>query len=133
MRKTFLRLTIQGDLLEPYKLSREIPLKADLYKKDEIYKTKYSIPVKPQKTNRWVYSIESNSAESLNCILNKLYVDLSPYLDKLNSYSSKYNVLLDVTIYEDGNKSRFNANLTKKSIDIIDAINAKFSLTFVDF
>jgi len=62
-----------------------------------------------------------------------MYEDIRPYLKAVQVYSRKFNSILEIVIYMDENTSRFNVKLSKQSIKILDMLNVKFSLTFVDF
>ena len=134
MKKYFVCLSIKGDNLMLEKIAKDVPLKAELYEKGKVYLGKYNKKhYHPQKTNRWVYSWESNDNENLNSIIKRIYEDIKPYIKSLQFYSRKFNTVLDVVIYVDDNTSRFNEKLSKESIKILDVLNVKLSLTFVDF
>ena len=134
MKKYFVHLSITGDNLILEQIKKDVPLNASVYEKGKVYFGKYDKKhYHPQKTNRWVYSWESNGNENLNVLIKRMYAEIRPHIKFLQSYFRKFNTLLDIVIYVDENTSRFNLKLSKQSIKILNMLNVKFSLTFVDF
>ena len=134
MKKYFIHCSIKGEKLVLDQIKKDIPLKADLYEKGKVYVGKYNKKhYHPQKTNRWICSWESNNKENINALIKRMYEDIRPYLKAVQVYSRKFNSILEIVIYMDENTSRFNVKLSKQSIKILDVLNVKLSLTFVDF
>ena len=133
MNTIYFYYTIKGDDLSLVDISNDIPVSANLYEKGRVYfnneiQKKYA---KPQKTNRWSYFLISEKGENINDLLKKAEKDLSPFWKMITSYTSRYHTLLDIVVYEESGK--FNLRLTKKSMDIIDKMNAKLSISFFDW
>ena len=133
MKKIFVRFTIKGDELDINQLSQDVCVNADTYVKGWIYPHKFNGNPKPQKTNRWVYSLESESTENVNDILSRLFVNLSPFLEKINVYTKKFYAVTDIVVYADETSSTVNLNLSKKSIAILHGLNSKISFSVIDF
>ena len=136
MEKIFIRFTIKGDDLDLHEISESISVQADLYVKGNDVPRKFESQ-KPmiQKTNRWVYSIESKNNENLNRILKRLIKNLNPWLNEINRYTKKYQSLLDIVIYTNTEEplSRYNIKLSKTSLKNICKLNTPFSLTVFDW
>ena len=135
MNKIFVSFTIKGDNLNVYELSKNVPVHSDVFLKGESVSNKFNSKTKLQKTNRWVYSIESQEKEGLNDVLKRINKDLSPWIDNISKYTKKHPSLLDVVIYSNASEpiSKFNVTLSKSSIKIINKLNARFSLTIFDW
>ena len=135
MSKIFLRFTIKGDTLNLDELSQSIPIDADVYNKGDVISTGLGILLKPQKTNRWVYSREFSKSETLNSALKSMKTDFMPHLKKLANYTKSYPSLLDIVIYsnETAPMYKFNASLSKSNLKFINMLNTKLSITFYDW
>ena len=133
MNKIFTHFTIKGDELDIVQLIKDVPIDADVYKKDELYPHKFNKTPRPQTTNRWVYSLESKLSEGINDVISKLFKNVSPFLTKLNFYTKKFYSNIDIVIYLDDASPKVNLNLSKKSITILHKLNSKISITFFDF
>ena len=130
----FVYFTIKGDSLDLNQIREDIPLDAKIYEKGKVYHgLNQSLTHKPQKTNRWCYYLEAGSHKSINAVLKQMYEELKPHLKNLQQYTKKYHSLIDVVIYVEEITARFNLQLSKKSIEILNRINSKVSITFVDF
>ena len=133
MDKIFLRFTVKGDNLNVYDIARDVPVPADLYEKGMVYPNKITKFLKPQKTNRWVVSLESNPSEKINSVICRLFEELHPFEKRLSEYTKKHYSILDIVIYADGIITKYNVSLTKKSTEIIKRLNSKLSITVIDF
>ena len=135
MDKIFIRFFIKGDDLDVYKMSKDIAVNADLFEKGAIIKNKFCVQTKPQKTNRWVYSAESEKNENINSLLKRMYKALYPWIGAINEYTKRYYSLLDIVVYSNSEKpiTKYNLALSKDSIRIIAKLNTKFSLTIYDW
>ena len=130
----FVYFTIKGDSLDLNQIREDIPLDAKIYEKGKVYHgLNKRLAHKPQKTNRWCYYLEAGSHKSINAVLKQMYEELKPHLKNLQQYTKKYHSLIDVVIYVEEITARFNLQLSKKSIEILNRINSKVSITFVDF
>jgi len=135
MNKIFIRFTIKSDKLNLLEIRNNIRLEENVsvYQKGEIYELKYNVKAQPQKTNRWVYSIESVAKEKLNALLKRMFKDLKPHINDIRSYTKKYYSIIEIIIYEEEQKSIFNTNLSKENLKLLNLINTRLSITFIDF
>ena len=136
MNHLFLYFTIKGEDLDTTEISKKISVNATVFVKGERVLNKFikNGDNKFQKTNRWVYSLESIKNSNINTLIKRMYKELSPYIKQINQYTTKYASLLDIVIYTNVEKpaSKFNITLSKSSINIINALNTRFSLTIWD-
>ena len=136
MNNIFLHFTIKGDDLDTKELSKSIPINAEVFVKGERIVNKFirNCDHKLQKTNRWVYSIESMKNPNINVLIKTMHKDLSPYVKLINQYTNRYASLLDIVVYTNSEKpfSKFNVTLSKTSIKIIHSLNTRYSLTVWD-
>ena len=120
MYKIFIRFTIQGDTLDIHEILDDIPIKADVFIKGEPVITKFNNGNKTQKTNRWVYSIESQG-DGVNSVMQRMRKELCSHKDKIRDYTKKHFSLLDIVIYENSDKplTKFNISLSKTNLKFI--------------
>jgi len=138
MEKIFLRLTIKGDNLNLQQIVKDIPLAADTYVKGSI--APLHIPLKKykpkaQKTNRWVYSTESQQNENLNAMITRISKELSPWIDKIKEYTKSYSSILDIIAYANSEKpmSKYSLKLSRKSLSIVNSLGARLCFTVWDW
>ncbi len=134
MYKIFVRFTIQGDELDVSGMLNDIPIQADVFIKGAPVITRFNNGNKTQKTNRWVYSIESQG-DGVNSVLQRMRKELHSYKDKLAQYTKKHASLLDIVIYENSDKplTKFNLSLSKTNLKFVVELNTKVSLTVFDW
>ena len=134
MCKIFVRFTIQGDELDVSGMHKDIPIQADVFIKGAPVITKFNNGNKIQKTNRWVYSIESQG-NGVNSILQKMRKELHLYREQLAQYTKKHLSLLDIVIYANSEKplTKFNVSLSKTNIKFVSELNTRVSLTVFDW
>ncbi len=136
--KIFIRFTITGDNLDLAAICADITVPADVFVKGDTVLPKLKLKdyrPKPQKTNRWVYSIESEKSENINALLKRMYMDLKTDLMYIEKYTKRYSSLLDIVVYVNSSVPmyKYNVNLSKSSLKIIDKLNSKMSLTVFDW
>ena len=136
--KIFIRFTIKGDDLNLSEICADIPVPADVFVKGETILPKLRLKKyepKPQKTNRWVYSIESEKSENINALLKRMYMDLKASLPYIEQYTKMHSSLLDIVVYVNSPEPmyKYNVNLSKNSLKIIDKLNSKMSFTVFDW
>ncbi len=129
----FIHFTIKGDNLDLKDIQKLIPISTCIFKKNETYEQKIIKDVKPQSTNRWVYSKEFINTDNLNCCVNQIANEMNPYLKEIKFFTKRYNSLFEIVIYVSKETSIFNTCLSKKSMKFLSEINAKVNLTFIDF
>ena len=134
MTKIFLHFTIKGDGLDVIQVAKDLPPKADVFSKGEIFKYKFNREF-IQKTNRFVYSIESEKDEGINSVFRRMEKDFRPYIKNVSKYTSKYNSVLDIVIYEDKEEpiTVFHTTLSKKSLSFINKLNTRLSISIFDW
>ena len=135
MHKTFARLTLKSNLMDPEEIKRELPILAEIYKAGDIIETKYSSSIKTQKSNRWVYSLESFENENINSVIKRIYRDVAPYKAKFIEYTHKFHAMLDIVVYYDLEKITIshNTSLTKTSLNILSELNVKLNISIFDW
>ena len=135
MSKIFLRFTVKGDTLNLDELSQSIPIGADVYNQGDVISTGLGILLKPQKTNRWVFSREFPYGDTLNSALTIMKKEFTPHLKQLANYTKTYSSLLDIVIYSEETTPmhKFNASLSKSNLKFISVLNTKLSITIYDW
>lgn len=133
MVNVFIKFVIKNDKLDLNRIKTDIPLVADVYEKGKVYDNKYGIKSTPQKTNRWVYSKDYISCKNANEALTAMLKDLKPVLKNIQPYTKKFNTLMDMVIYVEKTTCRFNTTFSKPNIKLLNLLNTKMSITFVDF
>ena len=136
--RVFLRFTISGDDLNLEQIRNDITVESKIFVKGSL--VEYNFPrknYKPkyQKTNRWVFSLESSGSKSLNDVIKRMYGCLKNSMADIARYSAKYHSLLDIVVYVNSEKpiSKYNTVLSKSSLKIISKLNTKLSLTVFDW
>ena len=132
MAKIFVHFTIKGDNLDVDKLAADVPVKSKLFHKDEVVECKFNKTFL-QKTNRFVYSIESQNGEKVNGVLKRMKKDFGAYIKRVFEYTSKHQSILDIVIYEDKQITVFNTKLSKESIAFINKLNTRVSISIFDW
>ena len=134
MTKIFVHFTIKGDDLDVDRLAADVPVKSKLFHKDEVVECKFNKTFF-QKTNRFVYSTESQNGEKVNAVLKRMKKDFGAYIKRVSEYTSKHQSILDIVVYEDKDKpiTVFNTKLSKESIAFINKLNTRVSISIFDW
>ena len=135
MSQIFVRFTIKGDNLNINEITNDITIDAMIFVKGESVINKFSKNNKVQKTNRWVYSIESQAGDDVNSVLTRMKKDFRLVKHKIIKYTQSYSSLLDIVIYSNADKplTKFNVSISKTNLKFIGELNTKMSLTVFDW
>ena len=134
MSLLFVHFSISGKTLPVNEMLNKIKVDAKVYRSNEVITTKWGRTLPPQKSNRWVYSLEAKSFENINSLIKRMYKDLLPYRNCLALYTRSYCSIVEVVVYSDfSSDNTLCANLTQESIGILNSLHSKFSISFHDF
>ena len=123
----FFYLTIQGDNLNVEEAQEKINLPCKIFRKGETLPSKYSKPHSPQKTNRWLYSMEDNSKISSEEFLTEQLKILIIHIEEIKDYIARGMAELELTLYAD-NDTYFC--LTKDHILLLQQLKLELFLSF---
>lgn len=134
MRKgKYFYFTISGDNLDIDELKKDVNLPCNTYIKGEKTTFEYSKEEVHQRTNRWVYKTDSYEDIPIDIFLLEQLEVIINHIKILRKYIDKNEALIEFTIYVEEETNTFNILFNKKIIKLLSKINAKFSLTFIDW
>lgn len=130
----FFHITVESDDLDVNKMQSIVGDQFGRYfiKGNPIY-DKYTgkITEKTQKSNRWVYSYETQS--------NNINIGLQTFLknllsnEKLLPYLEKYGAVVEIVVYYSDAKSNHQITISKENIALLLKANAKLKFITIDF
>lgn len=130
----FFHITVESDDLDVNKMQSIVGDQFGRYfiKGNPIY-DKYTgkITEKTQKSNRWVYSYETQS--------NNINIGLQTFLknllsnEKLLPYLAKYGAVVEIVVYYSDAKSNHQITISKENIALLLKANAKLKFITIDF
>ena len=129
----FFYLTIKGIGLYVNILKEAADLPCDIYVKGEKTTFDFSNREFIQKDDRWVYTAIAQDEIPINKFLTDQLEIINKKMPVLGKYIKDYHALIELVIYVEEVTNTFNILFNKKIIKLLSKINAKFSLTFIDW
>ena len=126
----FFYLTIQGNELDLDEVQNLIHLPCKIFRKGEITAKNingHPVLYDPQKTNRWLYTVEDISEVSAEDFLLKQLLLLDAHKTELQKYISNGMADLELTLYTD-NATNFELNTAH--ISILNQLGLGISISF---
>lgn len=128
MAMKFFRFTIEGDDLNPEEVNVNLPCliyhKGDTVIKTYATATEYKIF---QKTNRWLFTRETNESVDENMFLLNNLKTIENYLKELKTYIEKYHVKIEFVVYAGDDT---DICLSKQHLELLHKIGVPFCLSF---
>jgi len=132
-RGKFFDLTIKGVGLNVDELRKTVGLPCDIYVKGEKTAFEFTNREHMQKTDRWVYTAIAQDEIPINKFLTKQLEIIDKKMSVMRKYIEDYYAVMELVIYVEEKTNTFNILLSKKVIRLLNRINVKFSVTFIDW
>lgn len=122
----FFYFRILGDDVNPKEIEMAVKLPCRIFFKDEVVYY-HNWPLRPQKTNRWLYRADSSGKNDLSSFLTNQLKRIKKHLPELLPFLKKHHAMIEYVIYADDNT---HIMLSVKQIRLLELIGVKFSICF---